>query len=183
MSIVITGNPGVGKHTVAERIAKELEYTILDLNKIAIEYRIFEKNGTTLDVDVQKLARIIKKIMTKDTLVVGHLAPYVVDRSQIKLAVILRKNPYKLISIYKKRKYSKKKQIENAGSEILGVIAHDSIKGFGLRKTCQLDTSNLTVNQTVNKVKLILKKKFAGNNVDWLALVAKRKEFEKFFPN
>ena len=35
MSFVITGNPGVGKHTVAERLSKKIGYKIIDINKIA----------------------------------------------------------------------------------------------------------------------------------------------------
>lgn len=180
---MITGNPGTGKHTVSSRLAENLGYAILDLNQIAIKHKIFEKKDSTLDVDTKKLVKIIKKLITKDSIIVGHLAPYVVERSQIKLAVILRKNPYKLISIYKKRNYSKKKQTENAASEILGIIAHDSIKKFGLSKSRQIDTSNLTIIQTVNKVKLALKKKSKNDNVDWLGMVAKKNDFGRFFPN
>lgn len=180
---MITGNPGTGKHTVSSRLAKDLGHTILDLNEIAIKHGTFEKKDSTLDVDTKKLAKIIKKLITKDSIIVGHLAPYVVERSQIKLAVILRKNPYKLISIYKKRNYSQKKQTENAASEILGIIAHDSIKKFGLQKSRQIDATNLTITQTVNKVKLALKKKSKNDNVDWLGMVAKKNDFAKFFPN
>lgn len=183
MSIVITGNPGTGKHTISSRLAEELGYAVLDLNQIAIKHGIFEKKDSTRDVDTKKLAKIIRKIITKDTIIVGHLAPYVVDRSQIKLAVILRKNPYKLISIYKRRNYSKAKQTENAASEILGVIAYDSIRKFGLQKSCQIDTTDITIKQTVNKVKLALKKKFSGSDVDWLGMVAKKNDFARFFPN
>lgn len=183
MSIVITGNPGTGKHTVSSRLAEDLSYTILDLNQIAIKQGIFEKKDSTRDVDTKKLAKIIKKLISKDAIVVGHLAPYVVERSQIKLAVILRKNPYKLIPIYKKRNYSKKKQAENAASEILGIVAHDSIKKFGLQKSHQIDTTNLTITQTLNKIKLALKKKPKSDNVDWLGMVAKKNDFARFFPN
>lgn len=180
---MITGNPGTGKHTVSSRLAEDLGYTILDLNQIAIKHGIFEKKDSTRDVDTKKLARLVKKLITKNTIIVGHLAPYVVERSQIKLAVILRKNPYKLITIYKKRNYSKKKQTENAASEILGIIVHDSIKKFGLSKSRQIDNSNLTITQTVNKVKLALKKKSKSDHVDWLGMVAKKNDFAKFFPN
>ncbi|QLH08341.1 adenylate kinase family protein [Candidatus Nitrosotenuis sp. DW1] len=183
MSIVITGNPGTGKHTISCRLAEDLGHTILDLNEIAIKHGICEKKDSTLDVDTKKLARLVKKLITKDSIIVGHLAPYVIERSQIKLAIILRKNPYKLIPVYKKRNYSKKKQTENAASEILGIIAHDSIKKFGLSKSRQIDTTNLTISQTVSKVKRILKKKSKGDNVDWLGMVAKKNDFAKFFPN
>ena len=37
MSLVITGNPGVGKHTIADEILKTEDYDMLDINKIAIK--------------------------------------------------------------------------------------------------------------------------------------------------
>jgi adenylate kinase len=115
--------------------------------------------------------------------VVGHLAPYVLDKTQVGTAIILRKNPYKLIPIYKKRKYSQKKIIENVGSEILGIIEYDSIAGFGMKKTFQINATNLSPGQITSKVGLILKRKFKGDKIDWLELVAKRGDLPRFFPN
>jgi adenylate kinase len=181
VSIVITGNPGVGKHTVAKKLGK-LGFTILDLNQVVIQKRIFEKKGPTLDVDVVKLTKVIKKMLKSNTLVIGHLAPYVVPRKQVKFAIVLRKNPYKLIPIYKKRNYSKKKLIENVGSEILGITTYDTIKSFGANKVYQLDTTNLSIKKTVNKIKLIFKKRFKDDKVDWLELVAKNNDLARFFP-
>ena len=43
MAFVITGNPGVGKHTIAQKIADQENLVILDLNKIAIKSNIAEK--------------------------------------------------------------------------------------------------------------------------------------------
>ena len=37
MSLIITGNPGVGKHTIANEILKTKNFQLLDINKIAIE--------------------------------------------------------------------------------------------------------------------------------------------------
>ena len=104
LSKVITGNPGVGKHTVAKQIAKRLDLDLIDINKISIQEGVFEESKGTLDVDVGKLEKILGKIITKNSLVVGHLAPYVVSRKQVKIAVVLRRDPYKLISVYGKRK-------------------------------------------------------------------------------
>src|SRR5574341_1045963 len=141
MSKVITGSPGVGKHTVAKQLAKNLDLEIIDINKVAIEEGIFEKKNETLDVDVKILKKIITKKNTKNSLIVVHLAPYVVSRKQVDVAVVLRKNPYSLSSIYKKRKYSYEKSIENLGSEILGVTLYDAINEFGPDKTFQIDTT------------------------------------------
>ncbi|MFM8658405.1 MAG: adenylate kinase family protein [Candidatus Nitrosotenuis sp.] len=181
--LVITGNPGVGKHTIAKKLAENTNMQILDLNQIAIQNKIFKKSNSALDVDVTKLAKIVKKILRKNSLVVGHLAPYVLDKKQVDHVIILRKNPYKLIPIYKKRKYSQKKTIENIGSEILGITEYDSIIKFGMKKDTQINTTSLTPAQTVNKMKLILKNKFKGDKVDWLDIIANKGDLAKFFPN
>jgi adenylate kinase len=183
MSVVITGNPGVGKHTLAKKISSELGFSIVDLNQIAISKGIAEKNQGTFDVDVNKLSRIVKKMLKNNTIVVGHLAPYVVPRKQVKFALVLRKNPYKLSLVYKKRKYAKKKALENLGSEILGVIAYDTIARFGSSKVYQIDTTYISVKKTMNKVKSIFKKRFQNDKVDWLALVAKNNDLARFFPS
>ena len=58
MSIVITGNPGVGKHTIAKEISKRLKLPINDINSIARDAGLFEKNQDTNDVDISELEKI-----------------------------------------------------------------------------------------------------------------------------
>jgi len=183
MAIIITGNPGVGKHTVAKSIGKILKFKILDINQIALESGIYEKNDGAVDVDVKKLKNILKNKIKENSIIVGHLAPYVVTNKQVKTAVILRKNPYNLIPIYKKRKYSTKKIAENIGSEILGIIAYDTIKKFGKNKSRQIDTTSKSVSKITKAVINSLKDKFENDKVDWLALVSKKNDLKKFFPN
>lgn len=178
--LVITGNPGVGKHTLAKRLAQSMGMGLLDINEIAKKSGVCKKSGSTLDVDTGRLAKIIKKMDLKDTIAVGHLAPYVLPKTQVKFALILRKNPYKLIPIYKKRNYTKAKADENAASEILGVTAYDSIKAFGMKKTAQLDMTGLTVKQAEKKAAKIIKGK-RGDTVDWLQTVAKKGDLGRFF--
>ena len=62
MSIVITGNPGVGKHTITKKISKKLNLPIIDINIIAKDSEVIEKRENTNDVDTQKLANIVKDI-------------------------------------------------------------------------------------------------------------------------
>jgi len=181
--LVITGNPGVGKHTIAEKLSQKLDMPILDLNQIAIQNKVFQKKDSTLDVDVKKLAKLVKKLAQKNNLVVGHLAPYVLDKKQVSSAIILRKNPYKLIPVYKKRKYTQKKIIENVGSEILGIIEYDSIIAFGMKKIRQINATNQTPDQIINKIMRTLKHRFSGDKVDWLELVANKGDLAKFFPD
>jgi len=183
LSIIITGNPGVGKHTVAKLLAKKLDLELIDINKVAIQEGIFEENKGTLDVDVKKLKKILEKLITKNSLVVGHLAPYVVSRKQVKIAVVLRRDPYKLISVYKKRSYSHQKAIENLGSEILGVTYYDSINEFGPDKTFQFDITGKSVSIIVKKIKdLFVKGIFSEDEVDWLGLISEKNDLKRFFP-
>lgn len=178
--LVITGNPGVGKHTISKILAEKLGYDILDINQIAIRNRTYQKSDSTLDVDTKKLEKIMKKLAKPKTIAVGHLAPYVIPKSQVKFAIILRKNPYKLIPIYKKRRYSQKKLYENVGSEILGVTAYDARSRFG-KKALQVDATNLSVDRLVKKILRVMKTK-KQDDVDWLGLVSKKGDLAKFFP-
>ncbi len=181
MSIVITGNPGVGKHTIAKKIYKILNYEILDINKIALDSGVYEKNEDSIDVDVSKLKKNLKNKITKKTLIVGHLAPYVLTKSQVKKVIVLRKSPYKLISIYKKRKYPIEKIKENLESEILGIIAHDAIKKFGKSKTYQIDSTSDSSSKTTKKICDVLDKKIKSDEVDWLSHISKKNDLRKFF--
>ena len=179
---IITGNPGTGKHTIAKLISRKLNLEIIDINKIAISERVFKKNNGTLDVDVGKLKKIIDKMNSDDSILVGHLAPYVISPKNIEMAVVLRKSPYKLQSIYRKRKYTSKKSLENIGSEILGIVYHDTVHEFGRKKTFQIDTSDKSISATVKKVESIFKGNRVEDNVDWLQLVLKKGDMRKFFP-
>ena len=55
MSIVITGNPGVGKHTIGKKLSQKLELEIIDINEIAKNSGLFEQNDESNDVDTEKL--------------------------------------------------------------------------------------------------------------------------------
>ena len=179
MSIVITGNPGVGKHTIAKEISKRLKLPINDINSIARDAGLFEKSQDTNDVDISKMEKIIKEI-TRPSLIVGHLAPYVLSSVKVKTVIVLRRNPYDLIAVYKKREYNEEKIRENTGSEILGIIAHDAINQFGT-KVFQVDVTGKSISEVVEKVLDIINGRGISEEVDWLDLVTKQNDLKKFF--
>ncbi len=109
MSIVITGNPGVGKHTITQEVADKMKLPILDINSIAKDSGLFEKNGETNDVDIEELKKILEQKISENHIFVGHLAPYVLTKNQVKVIIILRRSPYDLVSVYKNREYSDNK--------------------------------------------------------------------------
>ncbi len=180
---IITGNPGTGKHTVARMLAKKLQLELFDINKMAIDEGMVEKNNQTLDVDVQKLKKILNKTTSSNALLVGHLAPYVIPKNKVEIAIVLRRSPYSLEHAYRKRGYTKKKSIENLGSEIIGVTYYDTIKNIGRKKTFQLDTTNKSASSIVKKIEsLFVKNKKEDDNIDWLEMVSKKRDWSRFFP-
>ena len=180
MSIVITGNPGVGKHTVAEKVAQRLELSIIDINEIARNSGVFEENEDVKDVDTEKLKKILAQKISENNLIIGHLAPYVLEKNQIKIMIVLRRSPYDLIKVYKNRRYSEKKTKENTGSEILGIIAHDAISRFE-EKVVQINITGKTIQEGEEKVIGLISGNKESEKVDWLDLVTKNKDLRKFF--
>jgi len=182
VNLVITGNPGVGKHTIADLFVKQnSSYQIFDINKFVIEKGFGKQTEDGIEVDTKKLKNEIQKLNLDKSLIVGHLAPYVLDESNIGFVIILRKNPYELIKIYEKRKYQNSKIKENAGSEVLGVIANDSITSFGKKKSFEVNATDKTPEIILKKIQDIINNQENGDIVDWLKLIEEKNEMSKFF--
>jgi len=179
--LVLTGNPGVGKHTVSRKLAEILGYEIIDVNKEAVKVGTAKQNDS-IDVDVEKTEKILKEKISEKSLIVGHLAPFIVSKELISMAIVLRKNPYDLIQIYDKRNYSDEKKNDNLGSEILGVIAYDSIEKFGKDKTFQINTTSLGTEEVIKKIESVINGTSKGDVVDWLTDITRKDDLRKFFP-
>ena len=180
--LVLTGNPGVGKHTVSKILAETLGYKIVDVNKEAVKAEISEQNDS-IDVDVEKTKKLLEEKISDKSLLVGHLAPFVVSKELVSTVIVLRKNPYELIDIYEKRNYSDKKKNDNLGSEILGIITYDSIQNLGENKTFQINTTSVTVEETAKKIESVINRTSKGDAIDWLADITQKNDLKKFFPD
>ena len=186
--LVITGNPGVGKHTSAESLAEKIQgIKIIDINKFAIDKNAILKRGRKygIDVDVKKLSKLIDyelRTTTRDFAIIGHLAPYVLKRSRIDFVVVLRRSPYELMKTLEQRKYSLEKSRENVASEILGVSLYDALKTFGKDKIVELDTTGKTPEYIAGKIMLVIQLGGSGKIgiVDWLSLVYKKGDLSNF---
>ena len=68
MSIVITGNPGVGKHTITKKISEKLNFPIVDINIVAKDLELFEKtknNVLRLVIPPSHGSKLIKYLENK----------------------------------------------------------------------------------------------------------------------
>lgn len=188
LRFVITGNPGVGKHTTAKIIAEKINADIIDINDVAIDNNATgKKTDLGLDVDVKRLVRLLEKQLKaeRDLVIVGHLAPYVLKPVGISLVAVLRRSPYELEKTLKKRGYSVDKVRENVASEILGTSLYDSLKTFGKRKVAEFDTTGKTPKETVDEILAALQKKSKSKSkligIDWLNLVSEKGDMRRFF--
>lgn len=185
---VITGNPGVGKHTTAKIIAEKINADIIDINDVAIDNNATgKKTDLGLDVDVKRLVRLLEKKLKaeRDLVIVGHLAPYVLKPVGISLVAVLRRSPYELEKTLKKRGYSVDKVRENVASEILGTSLYDSLQTFGKRKVAEFDTTGKTPKETTDEILAALQKKSKSKSkligIDWLNLVSEKGDMRRFF--
>lgn len=181
--LVITGNPGVGKHTTAFELKKIFDLVLIDINDLAVQHHAFLQTPN-LEIDSRKIAAIIESKLgeSQRTVIVGHLAPYVLKKEWIDLTIVLRRSPYAILSTLESRKYSVEKIRENVASEILGVILYDSVQCFGKEKIAELDTTQTTSTEICEKIISLIK----GNTgrkigvVDWLSLVNERGDVGRF---
>jgi adenylate kinase len=187
--LVITGNPGVGKHTSAKIIAEMINAEIIDINQVAIDNNATGKRTDLgLDVDVKRLVRLLEKMLKtkkRDLVIVGHLAPYVLKPAGISLVAVLRRSPYELEKTLKKRGYSVDKVRENVASEILGTSLYDSLKTFGKRKVAEFDTTGKSPEETADEILTTLQKNTKSKpkllGIDWLILVSEKGDMRRFF--
>lgn len=189
MKIILSGTPGVGKHTIATTLSSLFDkVTIVDINKIILsEDLLIPSQRGNHDVDIQKsldfLTLLLSKKEYQDSIIVGHLAPYVIDPLLVDLAVILRRSPYELIKIYEDRSYSQTKISDNIVAEILGIISYDALKNFEFSKLSELEiaTGVLPSSSAQKIVNMYMdKKQRSFGNIDWLPLIQNDPEMLKF---
>jgi len=185
--IVITGNPGVGKHTCARFVSKQLgNITIIDINEVIVGNTTLHADNDVckgIEIDITKARKLLQSEIdkTKDSVIVGHLAPYVLRSSGIDLVLVLRRSPYELSKIFQQRRYSSHKMKENVSAEILGITLYDSLRTFGKKKIAELDATAKIPQDLAIEVISILRKKSRNQIgiVDWLALVYEKGDVQK----
>jgi adenylate kinase len=189
LKIILSGTPGVGKHTIAAMLSSLFnKVTIVDINKIILsEDLLIPSQRGNHDVDIQKSLNFLTLLLSKkeyqDSIIVGHLAPYVIDPLLVDLAVILRRSPYELRKIYEERSYSQSKISDNIVAEILGIISYDALRNFEFSKLSELEIAtsvlpSLSAQKIVNMY--MDKKQRSFGNIDWLPLIQNDPNMLKF---
>jgi adenylate kinase len=194
LKVVITGTPGVGKHTIAESLSIVMgNIPILDINRIILSENLLtassKKNDSNNDneVDIQKsyefLTFLLSEDKFQDSIIVGHLAPYVINPDLVDFVVVLRRSPYELKKIYHERSYSESKTRDNINAEILGILSYDASKNFEFSKLSELENSNNLIPSSVAHCifnMYLNPKSRSFGFIDWLSLIQSDPEMLKY---
>lgn len=171
---VITGSPGTGKHTVSKLLAAALHMPVLDITRVAVEAGLAGPEGT----DTDELARIIGR-PSGDALLVGHLAPHVAAPDTVASVIVLRRSPYELEAVYRRRGYARPKALANLGAEILDVVAGEAAAAFG--RITQVDVTGDTPEGSSRKVAGAMRGHYPSDRVDWLGTIHRNEDMPRFF--
>jgi len=189
--IIITGTPCVGKTTVSKKLAAKLDALHIDLAELVKEEKLYsdiDKERNSIIADLDKVSQRIKEVIQEakgDVIIDGHYAVHVVNPEAVDFVFVLRKDPQRLKALMEGRGYSGKKLWENLEAEILDVCLLEAIDVCGKDKVCEIDTTDMSVDEAVDEVLRVIKgeKKCGVGIVDWLGKLEREGVLDYFLKN
>lgn len=166
MIVVVSGTPGVGKTTVARKLAEIFKFEYLHVSQFAIERKLYvdydpDRNSYIIDED--RLKEELNEYVKDKDVVIESIYPSFIDNST--KVIILRKNPLMLYEELRRRGWNEIKVAENTMAEALDVILSEALEAFPKEKICQIDVTNKPVERIIEQ---ILKWQ-CDDNPNWLA--------------
>jgi adenylate kinase len=155
MIVAISGTPATGKTTVALLVGKDLNWKVIELNKLARERGLFsghdEERGVEV-VDLGKVQKALDNIEVQNLIIESHYA----HEMKCDIVVILRANPAALRERGKEKSWPSKKTEENVLAEIMEVCKQEALD-LG-QKVFEADTTGKTPKKVAGEVVKIIKK-------------------------
>jgi len=188
--IVLSGVPGVGKSTIAEKLAKKLNADVVHLSKLVIDNKLYisyDKIRETYVIDEEKVSAKIKELINKCRkkymVIEGHYGE-LVPKEYIDFFFVLRLNPLILYERLKERKWPERKIKENVAAEILAVPTANAISVLGGNKVCEIEVTNKGIEEVVNEILDSIREGACPSKhfIDW-TLLLDYKLMDKFLRN
>ena len=176
---LLSGTPGTGKTTVA-KLLKDHNFFIISIGDYVIQYNLYDEEDKKRDTKIineNKINTFFSKFLidsniSKPIIFESHYAD-IIEIPCI-LAVILRCHPQILEKRLQSRGYSPEKIRENVQAELLGnstshMLEKEELVEKGL--IFEINSSNLTIEETVNKIIEIIQKpeNFQDLKAGWLS--------------
>ncbi len=185
--VLLGGTPGTGKTEVASALGKVLEREVLELGFLA------QKNNCITEYDESRDTKVIDEDCLVDAIIAflekqeenviieGHYID-LVPSSSVSRVIILRTHPDELKERLQDRDYSEEKISENLGSEIFGVCQMDAIDAFGEDRVFEVDTSETTLEETIEEIVETLSSKDPPIRYDWMTELEEEGRLQEFVP-
>ena len=156
MNIALTGTPGTGKTSLSSKLGRNL-VTINDYYSDISNGK--DEEGNWL-IDLDKLNEVINVKIHSNTIFEGHVSHFLKD---IGKTIVLRCNPKVLRERLDSREYTEEKIRENMEAEALNIITEEAIEIYGEKNVFELDTTNMSIDDSVTKLKDILNGNIKSN--------------------
>ncbi|MCW4016659.1 MAG: adenylate kinase family protein [Candidatus Bathyarchaeota archaeon] len=187
-AILVTGTPGVGKTTVANKLASRLDAACICITEMVKNEKLItatDEQRQTLVADTKKLTKRVQDMLMElegNIILEGHYVVDVVPKEHVNTVVVLRRDPHELKEVLEKRGYSEKKVWENIAAEVLDVCLWDAISTCGVENVCEIDVSNKTVETVIEEIVLVLERKqeCTSGTIDWLGKLEITGELDEF---
>ncbi|MDO8625754.1 MAG: AAA family ATPase [Candidatus Diapherotrites archaeon] len=137
MRILITGTPGVGKTTIAARLAKILKYRVVSEKEFCEQHRIGRYNPRIREREVPlsrlktELSAFLKK--TDNVIVEGHLSCECRLRP-IDAVIVVRLDPDRLEFRLRERGYPDVKVLDNVMVEGIDYCKNHAVRNYGIKR-------------------------------------------------
>ncbi|KAM0687802.1 hypothetical protein COBT_000952 [Conglomerata obtusa] len=128
MKILISGTPGVGKTTIAKKLASTIMHDYYDISAIIIQNDLYSKKDKQLDTHVfstRKVKKFLKKHITSENIIIETHTPECVTFIEFDCVFVLRTNLKVLKERLLARNYSDEKIKKNIEAEIYNEIGYD----------------------------------------------------------
>lgn len=162
MVITLTGTPGTGKTTIAEKL-EEKGYNVVHLSEFLEEHDIGEEVNGEREVRINEMIeKLEEQEFPKETVIEGHLAHHF----ESDVCVVLRCRPDVLEERLSHRDYSDRKVEENIEAEKIDIVLTEAVQKQEM--VIEIDTTEKSPEDNADKIieKLDEGKNDYGN-VDW----------------
>lgn len=152
MKIAISGTPGVGKTSVAKKVAEQVGLDYISVNDLAREEGCILSKDQERDTDVveiDELRGVTSKL--EDCVLDGHISHFL-DSDK---TFVLRCRPSILKKRMKEKGWDQEKIQENVDAEILGVIQGEAFREND--ETYVVNTSDRSLDDTVKLISSIIR--------------------------
>ena len=169
-TIIVSGTPCTGKTTLANKLAKKLDFKYIDVNKIIKKGNIseeYDKKRKSAVIDIKKLNKKLIEIINqykklslknkksfkkiKGLIIDSHLS-HNLPQKYVDLCIITKCDLKELQKRLKKRKYNKDKIRENLEAEIFDICLNEAKENK--HKIIAIDTTKgINMNLVLAKIK------------------------------